>query len=67
MSQFDFSNINTVKNPCIGYCQLNEDDVCKGCGRTKDERTDWIFLSEDEKRKIADDAKVRLAAIKEAE
>lgn len=67
MSEFDFSNINAVKNPCIGYCQLNEEAVCKGCGRTKDERTDWIFLSDDEKRKIADDAKVRLAAIKEAE
>ncbi|EWH08137.1 hypothetical protein DS2_18920 [Catenovulum agarivorans DS-2] len=67
MNQFEFSTGNKPKNPCIGYCQLNEDDVCKGCGRTKDERTDWIFLSDDEKRKVVGDAKVRLAAIKEAE
>ena len=67
MSQFDFSVSKAVKNPCIGYCQLNDNDICKGCGRTKDERTDWIFLSDAEKSKVVDDAKVRLAAIKDAE
>ncbi|KMT63646.1 DUF1289 domain-containing protein [Catenovulum maritimum] len=56
-----------IKNPCIGYCLLNQDNICGGCGRTKDERTDWIFLNNDEKLTIIENSEKRLAEIKQAE
>ncbi len=54
---------NRVVNPCIGYCKLNEEGICQGCGRTEDERTDWVFLSISEQKAICDRAKQRLAQI----
>jgi uncharacterized protein len=28
------------------------DDVCKGCGRTADEVSHWVFMNDDEKHAI---------------
>ncbi|MER2493202.1 DUF1289 domain-containing protein [Catenovulum sediminis] len=53
-----------VANPCIGYCVLNDQNVCEGCGRTRDERTDWIFMSDDDKRKVLVSAEKRMEEIK---
>lgn len=53
-----------ITNPCIGYCLLNEKNICTGCGRSKDERTDWIFLSESEKQQVVEVAGQRLTQIK---
>ena len=53
-----------VANPCIGYCKLNDNNICAGCGRTVDERTDWIFLTPSQQRDIADKAAKRLIEIK---
>lgn len=36
-------------SPCIGVCSTLFDDVCKGCGRTADEVSNWVFFSEQEK------------------
>ena len=52
-----------VKNPCKGYCKLNEDGICGGCGRTDDERTNWIFLSNDEKASVTKVAIERLKSM----
>ncbi|WP_111980190.1 DUF1289 domain-containing protein [Algibacillus agarilyticus] len=53
-----------IANPCIGYCKLNHDDICGGCGRTQSERTDWIFLTATEQKTICENASKRLAKIK---
>lgn len=53
-----------VENPCIGDCRMNPDEVCIGCGRSRDEKLDWIFMSESEKRQVVDKAEERLKLLK---
>lgn len=36
-------------SPCIGVCSTLFDDICKGCGRTAFEVSNWVFFSEEEK------------------
>ncbi|WP_175239077.1 MULTISPECIES: DUF1289 domain-containing protein [Burkholderia cepacia complex] len=36
-------------SPCVGVCSTLFDDVCKGCGRTADEVSHWVFMNDDEK------------------
>ena len=43
---------DTPDSPCIGVCSTLFDAVCKGCGRTADEVSNWVFLSDEEKRAI---------------
>ncbi|AWB68990.1 DUF1289 domain-containing protein [Saccharobesus litoralis] len=59
------NTFNRIPNPCIGYCKLNEDGICGGCGRTKSERTDWIFLQPAQQQEIVDKSKQRLAELKQ--
>lgn len=40
---------SSVISPCISQCKLNEDNVCMGCYRSRDEIVDWRTKSEDEK------------------
>jgi predicted Fe-S protein YdhL (DUF1289 family) len=46
-----------VSSGCIGVCSTLFDEVCKGCGRTREEVDGWVFLSREEK----------LVAVKRAE
>ncbi len=39
-------------SPCIGVCSALFDDVCKGCGRTAFEISNWVFFGEEEKRTV---------------
>ncbi|MGJ8692834.1 MAG: DUF1289 domain-containing protein [Thalassotalea sp.] len=41
-----------VPSPCVGICQSDEKGQCLGCMRTRDERTQWIALSSDDKQKV---------------
>ena len=58
--------VGKIKSPCIGVCKylytLNSVNVC-ACGRTEDEITEWASYSDDRKRKVAQYAKVRAAAM----
>lgn len=54
---------NHINNPCIGYCKLNDDDICAGCGRSKDERTDWVFLTSKQKQQVVEKAQQRMLKI----
>ena len=47
-----------VASPCTGVCTLNFMDVCRGCQRTKDEISEWVFLSSSEKQQIVDRLKL---------
>jgi predicted Fe-S protein YdhL (DUF1289 family) len=39
--------------PCLGRCTTPlGDDICRGCGRTFDEVTRWVGMTEDEKRQV---------------
>jgi predicted Fe-S protein YdhL (DUF1289 family) len=47
------SNLHDLPDsPCIGVCSTLFDDVCKGCGRTASEVSNWVFLSDEVKRAI---------------
>ena len=47
------SNLHDLPDsPCIGVCSTLFDDVCKGCGRTAGEVSNWVFLSDEEKRAV---------------
>ena len=39
-------------SPCIGICYTLFDDICKGCGRTALEVSNWVFMSPEEKQTV---------------
>ena len=41
-----------VDSPCIGICSTLFDDVCKGCGRTILEVSNWVAMSPEEKKSV---------------
>jgi len=41
-----------VPSPCIGICQSDSKGYCLGCLRTREERQNWINLSNDDKQKV---------------
>ncbi len=49
MEQLDFF---PVPSPCIGVCQVNNRGYCKGCLRNRDERFNWLTLTNEQKRNV---------------
>lgn len=42
-----------VASPCVNVCQMDPDSgYCRGCLRTIEEITDWLDMSNDEKRAV---------------
>lgn len=41
-----------VPSPCVGICQSDEKGLCLGCFRSRDERSEWITLTSDDKQKV---------------
>jgi predicted Fe-S protein YdhL (DUF1289 family) len=39
-------------SPCIGVCTTLYDEICQGCGRTLNEVSNWVFLSDEEKTSV---------------
>jgi predicted Fe-S protein YdhL (DUF1289 family) len=39
-------------SPCIGICSTLYDEICKGCGRTLIEVSNWVFMSPEEKAAV---------------
>ena len=37
-------------SPCVAVCSTLFDDICRGCGRTAMEVSNWVFMSEEEKK-----------------
>ncbi len=38
--------------PCVGVCSTLYDEVCRGCGRTVAEVSNWVFYNDEEKRQV---------------
>jgi predicted Fe-S protein YdhL (DUF1289 family) len=38
--------------PCIGICSTLYDEICKGCGRTLIEVSNWVFMKPEEKAAV---------------
>lgn len=43
------SILSVTDVPCVGVCTTLFDDICRGCGRTLFEVSNWVLLSNDEK------------------
>ncbi|UUM29591.1 DUF1289 domain-containing protein [Vibrio japonicus] len=42
MEQLEFFE---VPSPCVGVCTVDEKGYCKGCMRNRDERFNWLKMS----------------------
>lgn len=48
-----------VDSPCVKICELDRNDVCVGCGRTRAEIAAWMSMSELQKAKVVELAEKR--------
>ena len=46
------SDDSEFSTPCIGVCQYDNEDICRGCLRTLDEISNWALMTEEERKKI---------------
>lgn len=51
-----------VDSPCVKICELDRDNVCVGCGRTRAEIAGWTSMSEAQKAEVVERAKKRKCA-----
>jgi hypothetical protein len=49
---FSGNNNQVIDSPCIGICSTLFDDVCRGCGRTILEVSNWVAMSPTEKKQV---------------
>lgn len=49
MQQMEFF---TIPSPCIGVCESGPRGYCKGCFRSREERTHWLEIDDQTKRII---------------
>ncbi|WP_420839697.1 DUF1289 domain-containing protein [Colwellia maritima] len=54
-------NNRNIITPCIGQCDLDDNDNCMGCYRSSQEISDWINKTEDEKIAIVIRCKQKIA------
>jgi uncharacterized protein len=40
--------------PCVGKCQMDQHDVCIGCGRSLQEIARWTSMTDQERQLIVD-------------
>jgi len=45
----------------VDICALDDNDVCMGCRRTADEIGQWWTMSDDQKRQLLSEIKLREA------
>lgn len=45
--------MTTIESPCILVCSIDmKTGYCFGCGRTRDEISAWISMTDDERRAV---------------
>jgi predicted Fe-S protein YdhL (DUF1289 family) len=50
-----------IDSPCVKICELDRNDVCVGCGRTRAEIAGWTSMSDVLKAKVVEAAERRRA------
>ncbi len=43
---------NRPDTPCVAVCSTLFDDICRGCGRTAHEVSNWVSMTEAEKAAV---------------
>ena len=56
-----------VIDPCQAICRFDDDDVCIGCFRKREDINNWRFMSNDERRKVVEVVKPKIEARLEKE
>jgi len=57
--------LDITESPCIGICEYAEvtkkdvERLCRGCGRTAEEITEWYHATEERRKEIVQAAKER--------
>lgn len=41
-----------MESPCIKKCELDDDDTCTGCGRSRTEIKNWVNFSQETREVI---------------
>jgi predicted Fe-S protein YdhL (DUF1289 family) len=58
----------TEKSICRKVCEYEDNQrICRGCGRTAEEITEWFYASKERKVEIAKAARKRSKAAKETD
>ncbi len=52
--------MNVISSPCIGDCKLIDYRLCRGCGRTSEEISQWLSYSEHQRVDIMEKCQQRL-------
>ena len=48
-----------IESPCINVCTVI-DGECVGCYRTEKQIEDWLFYTDDERRKIMEECETKM-------
>lgn len=62
-----------VTSPCVGVCKIDDEDRCRGCGRSKREIKDWKRLDDEQRHDVnmrllvTEGKKVRKKLLREVE
>lgn len=41
-----------METPCVQVCNINKDDFCTGCKRTREEISQWLYLTPERRTHI---------------
>lgn len=52
-----------IQSPCNKICTLNSDNICIGCGRSREEIGRWSQLPDEEKARVVKRARARLESM----
>ncbi len=62
MSQSRIYQASPVQSPCVGFCQLDAQQICVGCHRSRQEIAGWTRLTPSEQRTVVVAARQRKSA-----
>ncbi|EOU3148799.1 DUF1289 domain-containing protein [Yersinia enterocolitica] len=55
-----------IPSPCRGICQTDDRGFCRGCMRSRDERFNWMKMSDPQKRDVLRLCRQRLLRLQRA-
>jgi predicted Fe-S protein YdhL (DUF1289 family) len=51
-SALEVGQPGAADSPCVAVCSTLFEDVCRGCGRTLMEVSNWVFMDDAEKQAV---------------
>ncbi len=55
-----------METPCVEICEIDrQSGLCRGCGRTIDEISNWASMTSDERRRIMGELAARKSILEE--